>query len=382
MNEENKEHKEHSHGSDKTSHKHHSHHSEHHSNIPTILSLLFIALLAVLTYMTFTIDFEKMPEAPRISLTVVGADCVDCYDIIPALQTLQTEFIIKEITNVTMENSEEIVKKYGITRLPALIFKGDTESLDLPGLEQKEDAMIFTQTPAPYYDVAKKQVVGFVIMTTLTDSSCKSCFNISLIQDQMIGAGIIIKERKIIDISTKEGQDLIKKYNIENVPTLLFNEELLQYEQIAQIWTDFGSKEADGTLVLRKLNPPYKNVNTGEMEGLVELIYLVDSTCKDCFEPDAYNKLLKASFNLYVRNETIYDVSSKEGKALLKEYNITVVPTVIVSKEANTYPLFFESWKQVGTQEINGEFVFRQIGNLESYLSSIGEKFVYKNITK
>lgn len=369
-------------------HAHHAQHKSHHdhnakqpSSAILPLTIVFLIVLAAGTWIIYGIQPAKQAEAAELDLTIVGADCEECYDIEPALQILQVDYAIKEIKNITMEDAEEYITKYGLTRLPAIIFTGDISALDLPELEEKEGAKIFTNVPAPYYDVEKKGIVGYVTMTRLVDSSCTQCFNISLIEGQMTQAGIIVKNVETIEVSSKEGKELVEKYNIEKIPTLLFNKELLAYEQIQQVWKDFGTEESDGTLVLRTLNPPYKNVETGKIEGAVTMTYIVDKTCTDCFETTAYNKLLKDSFSLYVKEEKMVDASTTEGNNLLKKYNITAIPTVILSSDASAYPTLPTAWAQVGTAESDGTYVFRQIGQLESYLESIGEQLVYKNVT-
>lgn len=363
--------------------KHHKLHETHHkqNNTTVLLAITFIAVLAIGTYLTFGINLGKSSEPAEITLTIVGADCEDCFDITPAIQVLQTEYTFTEIKNVTMKDSDALVKKYELARLPAFVFTGDIEAINLPNLVKKEDAMVFTETPAPYYDVAKKGIVGYVTITRLIDSSCTGCFNITMIEDQMTSAGIIVKSRETAEVNSEKGKQLIAKYNITEVPTLLFNKELLAYEQIQQVWADFGSEESDGTLVLRTLNPPYKNVKTGKISGLVNLQYIVDKTCPECFSPSNYYQLFKESFSLTVKDEKIIDASTTEGKNLIKKYNITKLPTVILSQEAAVYPSLKTAWAQVGSEESDGMFVFRNVDMLDSYLSSKNKTLVYKNIT-
>jgi len=367
-----------------TEHKHNAHQTHNkQNNTPVILAVLFIISLAVGTYLIFGTgtDLVKSGEPAELTLTIVGADCEDCFDITPAIQVLQTEYTFKEIKNVSMDDSGSLVAKYDITKLPAMIFTGDIEEIQLPNLVKKDDAMVFTETPAPYYDVSKKEIVGYVTITRLVDSSCHGCFNISIIEDQMTGAGILVKSRETVEVSSEKGKQLVSKYKITEVPTLLFNKELLVYEQIQQVWKDFGSEESDGTLVLRTLNPPYKNIQTGKIEGIVNLKYLVDKTCMNCFEPSNYYDLLKESFSLTVNDEKIIDVSTTDGKNLIKKYNITQIPTVILSPEAGVYPSLKTAWPQVGSEERDGNFIFRNVDLLDSYLSSKGKQLVYKNIT-
>ena len=51
---------------------------------------------------------------------------------------------------------------------------------------------------------------------------------------------------------------------------------------------------------------------------------------------------------------------SEDGKELINKYNIKTIPTVIIAKEARGYPGFIEAFKEVGTEEDDGTFVFRE----------------------
>jgi hypothetical protein len=54
-------------------------------------------------------------------------------------------------------------------------------------------------------------------------------------------------------------------------------------------------------------------------------------------------------------------ITSTEGKALVKKYNISVVPTLIFDSEASLYPTISGVWKNVGTVEKDGSLVMRMV---------------------
>ena len=45
-----------------------------------------------------------------------------------------------------------------------------------------------------------------------------------------------------------------------------------------------------------------------------------------------------AELCIKIDSEETYDISDAKGKALLSKYNITQVPTVILSSDVNVYP--------------------------------------------
>ncbi|MBS3108479.1 hypothetical protein J4409_01275 [Candidatus Woesearchaeota archaeon] len=59
-----------------------------------------------------------------------------------------------------------------------------------------------------------------------------------------------------------EAQDLIQKYSIKLLPTLILSEDIFEYQQASKILEKLGTKESDGSYVLRSLAPPYYKLLT------------------------------------------------------------------------------------------------------------------------
>src|SRR3989344_7542754 len=96
---------------------------------------------------------EKLKPA-KIELTAVkNSKCTDCFDISTAVSHIKNAN-----ANVTKENSlefdskdgRELVKKYGIRKVPSVIIKGEIEKISIQGLEKNQDALIFTQISPPF----------------------------------------------------------------------------------------------------------------------------------------------------------------------------------------------------------------------------------------
>ena len=68
---------------------------------------------------------------------------------------------------------------------------------------------------------------------------------------------------------------------------------------------------------------------------------------------------------VYINNEKYVDVSSSEGKTLLSKYDITAIPTIILSKEISDYETIKKTLEQFGTFEQDGKFVFRKLDVLK-----------------
>lgn len=357
------------------------------SNLNTYLIIALVIVVGVSLYFTLSIptttkEAAKTEALREVTLTVLQG-CEDCSSLAQGVELLKTQssLNVTNVEEVSFEDAKQIADKYGITRLPALLIKGNTTNLTLEGLTQKEDALVFDQAAPPYYDLAEKRVKGKITLTLIEDQSCTDCFDMSKIVGQLKDAGIVITTETKLDAKSDEGKAIISKYKIEKIPSIVFNKEALEYPVVSEVWQQVGTVESDGNLVLRFVTPPYLNVSTGKTEGLVELTYLVDSTCADCYNASVFKGLFAQSFNMFFKKEETVDISSTKGKFLVKKYGIELVPTAILSKDAAIYPGLAQSWAQVGLQK-EGAFVFTNIPLLGDFFAQSGAgNFAYKNLT-
>ena len=71
----------------------------------------------------------------------------------------------------------------------------------------------------------------------------------------------------------------------------------------------------------------------------------------------------RPSASNWSREKTV-DASSSEGRALIRQYSIAALPTVIISPEAEAYADLITAWKGVGSVEKDGWLVFRKMDAL------------------
>jgi|GEM_PF-7106323 len=121
----------------------------------------------------------------------------------------------------------------------------------------------------------------------------------------------------------------------------------------------------------------------------VGLIYLVDENCDKCYDV-TYNGLILENIGLDI-NESLVSINSVQGISLLNRYNITKVPTFILSPEALNNAYLAYIWLQVGSIEQDGNLIFRspegfvqadfeKKGNFYD-LSNITDYITYKDLT-
>jgi thiol-disulfide isomerase/thioredoxin len=356
------------------------------NNINTYLIIALVIVVGVGLYFTLSVPAPKeapKPIPPREVTVTILSGCAECFNVSVATAFLrqQKNINITSTKELSLEEAKTEAAKYGITKLPAVVITGDVANLTIQNFAEKEGALVFDQSPPPYYDVASGSVKGKVIAIVLSDKSCTDCFSMDQIITQLKQNGINLASESKVDSKSTEGKALISKYKIERVPTLIFSKDALEYDVVKQVWSQVGSEESDGMLVLRMVSPPYINVSTGKTEGMVDLTIITDNSCSDCFNASVLKDLFAQSFSMAFKKTKNVDISSTEGKSLVKKYGIELVPTVILSKDASAYPNIAQAWSQVGTVEKDGAFVFKNVPLLEDYFAQTGGQFGYKNTT-
>lgn len=191
-------------------------------------------------------------------------------------------------------------------------------------------------------------------LVVIKDPKCNDCFSIDSIISGVKKKNVEIKKEKEIDFKSNEAVKLIEKYNIEKIPTAIITGQiekanLRNFETI------------DEALVFTDLTPVYVDPKTEEMVGLVSTIVLKDSDCEECTDLDQILNLLKEA-GIKVVSEEVVELDSADGKELIKEYDIQIAPTLIISKELKDYESeIVQAWEQLGSIEDDGSYVTREM---------------------
>ena len=199
-------------------------------------------------------------------------------------------------------------------------------------------------------------------VTFLKADDCDDCRDISSMITSL--EDIFTVEVNEIQYGSSEADELIEKYDLEFAPTIILSSDASKYDGFEQIWEAYGTQEDDSSFVLRNGVPPYLDTETGEVVGIVDIIYLTDESCEDCYDVTVHKKIL-SGFGLALGNEETVDVNTKEGHDLLSKYNIRKYPTVILSSDADEYSILQQVWEQVGEVADDGSYVFTNMDQMQ-----------------
>lgn len=340
------------------------------------LSWILVAVIAVLVlynaYTSLTMGHnvsvqnavqEEATRAAKIDIiTITDSSCADCYDVSAVVTKLKAENVAvqsEKVLDLQGSEAQALLSTYDIQKIPTLIVTGeiDRNSSGISGLERKDDALIFRDVPPVYYDVATGSYMGRVQFKTIVNSACTDCYDISKFTTALKAA---------LSVSSETSEDMkdasadIAAYNIKELPALIITGDLSLYPKVEASLAQLGTRVGDALVLTANSSPPYWDLASDSIKGLVIVTYITDQSCATCYNVKIHKTVLE-NYGVAVKNETTVDISSSEGQALVEKYNITSVPTIVVSSDLKYYASLAKVWSQVGVVASDGSYVFTKI---------------------
>jgi hypothetical protein len=344
---------------------HHPNAHHHHQEKPlfgpvhVIIAVLLGVVLLFNAYQIGSVtQMVAPPPLPEVKLTLITVDCEQCVDLSQAIPQLQSQkgFKLSDVQTLPSSDahSQKLINDHQITHLPALVLEGETDKVTLDGFVKSGDALVYQPT-APYYDVKKGAAVGIVDLSIIP-APCEKCTNVTQLPAQLEQLGLAIG--KVTTLSGADADRVISAYGITKLPAVVLSADAKEYPVLVESWSQAGDIAPDGMFVLRNINPPYYDLSKKKIIGLLDITYLSAASCTTCYNVSIH-KLALQNLGVNLDNEKNVDVASVEGKALVAKYGIALVPTVVITGEADKYATLVEVWKSVGTVESDGAYIFR-----------------------
>jgi predicted DCC family thiol-disulfide oxidoreductase YuxK len=207
----------------------------------------------------------------------------------------------------------------------------------------------------------------------LVDKACENCFSMSYLLSVLKQEDVVFKRIRQLDINSEEGQALKDQYKVTKVPIMLITGEIDKNQDFLDLFKGFG--EDKGNVLISDVYPPYKDLKTNQIVGLVDLTVIYDSTCTECYNTKKHLDFLKAE-GIEPVSEKKLDVSSEEAQQLIAKYNITKVPTIILSPAAKNYKIFTEHWQEVGKVADDGFYIYTAPEKIGTYKDLIKNEII------
>lgn len=331
---------------------------------------------------------QPVPAAPKPKLqifTIYNPDCEKCYklaEISASLKQLEADFTTEKNLKLSDSEAQQLVAKYRLTKIPSLIIAGETDKVsdlkdnwEVLGTVESDGALVLRNTPPPYFDIAQGTVKGLVKMTSISHSSCEKC-SATFTKEQLETAGVAIVEEKKLEYPGDDAEKLIADYGIKKLPTVILSEDIRTYDTLSKSFEQFGEFTRDGEFVVRNPDPVYFDLEKKKQYGFVNVIYLTKNDCAECYDVNAHNRILVQNFNAVFGSEKYVDVSSAEGKKLVKDYNVSFAPTLLLKGDLDAYSTLSKLWPSIGTIEKDGTYVFKKGDLLGNYFDFARNKLV------
>jgi len=337
------------------------------------IKFILVIALAIIILVNLILTFNVMPKEKSVKIKIINdLSCKECFDIETALDVGEVKVEKQEVIDFESSEGKKLIEKYNISSVPSVVVTGDIDGLSLDGFEKREDALVLMSALPPYRELASGNIRGLVSLTYI-NVSCDKCTPLYPLVESLKQYGIKLAKDDVVDYKSVEGQELVNKYSITKVPTIILDSEAGVYDIIKTNWKNIG-RISNGDYVLNAY-PPYFDLTEDSVKGLVSVVYLKDEKCASCYNVSIHKSVL-GGLGIVINDETEYDINKKGGRDYLLKYNITLVPTIILSKDADEYARLKSVWPQVGTIEDDGSYVFRKPDLMGTYKDLSEDKII------
>lgn len=206
-------------------------------------------------------------------------------------------------------------------------------------------------SPLPSTD--QNQSVLFLI----SSNTCSNCSDASILVSQIQSTGAVFSAQNLVFETDSLAQQLVAQYNIQKLPVIVIVPTPADFERLNAAWQAVGTIESDQALVLREVPPPFFDVATRTVKGLVDVWKISKSDCADCTQ--APGALVFGQIGIGIRNETDWMDTDPQAQAFISQYGISKLPAVILSEDIREYASFLQALEQGGSFETDGRWVQR-----------------------
>lgn len=359
-----------------------------------LLGIVAVIVLLLIMNIFFLWGLQKtaspQPPAPTPIenkselIAIVSNNCPKCVELaglIDQLRQLDINFSERSIVFETDSEAKELVQKYGIQKLPGVVLKASpadfsllSERWQVLGTVEDKNVLVLRELPPPFFDIASSTTKGLVEFWSISKTDCLDCTpapkTISLAQ-----LGLVFSKSNELNETDSEAQQLIERYSITKLPTVILSSEVKEYSRIASLLETGGDFSPDGTWVLRNPVPYYWDLNKNKKRGSLSLTRVTFADCNGCFALDQLEEFLVQNLSLKIASDQNLDWSTSEGKKFVSDYNISRIPTLVVSGEINAYKGLEEGWLSFGFVAANQQLVFAEH-------EKMGPEFKYFDVDK
>lgn len=281
----------------------------------------------------------------------------------------------KRELNYPDSETNELVRKYNIDRLPTVIIRETRGSLSgafkseftqYLGSVEGDGALVMRNVDAPYLNVSENKVVGLVKGIAIYKNECQDCLNVSKYFEALEGQdiGMVFLDKRMLEADESEAKNLIREYNITKLPTLILDREAYEYAAFNQYLANSGER-INNNFVIKEPIAPFFDLEKNETVGKVNVTIIDSANCANCTNISDLIGPISVQGGIVIDQIREINENNTEAQQLISQFNITKLPTMIFSKEMKYYYGLQDQWIQYGNSvEEDGEYILRSPENL------------------
>ncbi|PJC36830.1 hypothetical protein CO046_03720 [Candidatus Peregrinibacteria bacterium CG_4_9_14_0_2_um_filter_53_11] len=202
-------------------------------------------------------------------------------------------------------------------------------------------------------------------ITIISEKSCEECRTMEALERNITAQNVEITDRKELSADQDEAKDFLEEYEITKLPALIFTADTRINNSLQKAFEKNSTVISDKVILWEQRFPPFYDLASKETQGQIDVIYLSDKSCEECYDPAEIFAGVFKNFGISVNDGEIVDLTDPEGTELVKKYDIKDVPTVILSEDTALYGEFASVWAGVGSVEEDGKYVFRKMESIK-----------------
>ncbi|MBI1969258.1 hypothetical protein HYS48_01070 [Candidatus Woesearchaeota archaeon] len=196
-------------------------------------------------------------------------------------------------------------------------------------------------------------------VTKIGVPNCDDCYDIEAAMAELKKQNVNITKETAMALDAPEAKELIRKYAIKKLPTMLIQGEINKSEQLNRYFENIGEIK-ENTVVYTALKPLYYDLQSSRVVGRVSLIQVVDSSCELCSSLSQVAETLKGQ-EVSIRDERSVEYTSKEGQSLIQAFGIQRIPALLISKEIDYYEPIQQQLSQLDITEKEGFYAIHTL---------------------
>lgn len=215
----------------------------------------------------------------------------------------------------------------------------------------------FDAAVAKAEEAARPVAIDITVIVPSVEA-CAACQSMDGLLNVLKSQPVDVEQEETVFADDEVGKAFVDSLGLERLPALIVTGDVTN-PKLASFVSSYGVVK-DGVLIAASPVPPYYQVDEAKVVGEVEAVYITDARCADCYDPSVHEKILTRMFGLHVSVARAVDITSVEGAALRRTYEIKTVPTVLLSPAAAAYASLVAVWPNVGDTASDGWYIFRR----------------------